>query len=148
MSSLSSQDYRHRPRWARNLSDVARRCERPGCARDASVAFAFQADRQLVWLDHLAAERDTTAVTGALCLEHADRMVVPLGWFLDDRRLARPQLFRIPGSGDATGGTARPRRRSASSTDFDVVASPTLFDLASHEPSTEPGAERPADGGR
>ena len=95
------------------------------------MAFAFHADRQLVWLDHLAAERDTTAVTGALCVEHADRLVVPLGWFLDDRRVAVPQLFRPRASGDHTGGLSRPgRRRGAGSTDFDVVASPTLFDLS------------------
>lgn len=128
---------------------MARRCERPGCARDASVAFAFQADRQLVWLDHLAAERDTTAVTGALCAEHADRMVVPLGWFLDDRRLATPQLFRLRSSGDTTGGMPRPvRRRGVSSTDFDVVASPTLFDLSGPEPSSPHDGGTPTDGDR
>jgi len=85
-----------------------------------------------VWLDHLAAERDTTAVTGALCAEHADRLVVPRGWFLDDRRVAVPQLFRVREASDATGGLTRPsRRKGVASTDFDVVASssmPTLFD--------------------
>lgn len=88
-------------------------------------------------------------MTGALCVEHADRLVVPLGWFLDDRRVAVPQLFRPRNDGDPTGGMARPaRRRGASTTDFDVVASPTLFDLppGDHDGGV-PGAP-PVDGRR
>ena len=54
------------------------------------------------WVDHHA---------GVLCRRHADAMVVPRGWFLDDRREPAPRLFRAPS--DRTGPTARPRRRRA-----------------------------------
>ena len=77
------------------------------------MSYGFDADRLLVWL----AARDPNAEplgAGTLCLRHADAMVVPRGWTLDDRRESTPRLFR-PAPGAA--GTARakparaPRRR-------------------------------------
>jgi hypothetical protein len=47
---------------------------------------------------------------GVLCRRHADSMVVPRGWVLDDRREHAPRLFRP--TADQTGGLERPRRRS------------------------------------
>ena len=54
------------------------------------------------WVDHRA---------GVLCRRHADAMVVPRGWFLDDRREPAPRLFRP--TTDDIGSTPRPRRRRA-----------------------------------
>ena len=52
--------------------------------------------------------------SGVLCRRHADAMVVPRGWTLDDRREPRPRLFRSPS--DGSGATTRPfRRRSRGS---------------------------------
>jgi hypothetical protein len=48
---------------------------------------------------------------GVLCRRHADSMVVPRGWVLDDRRELTPRLFRP--TADQTGGLERPRRRSS-----------------------------------
>ncbi len=47
--------------------------------------------------------------SGVLCRRHADAMVVPRGWTLDDRREPRPRLFRSPI--DDSGAIARPKRR-------------------------------------
>ena len=47
--------------------------------------------------------------SGVLCRRHADAMVVPRGWTLDDRRDPRPRLFRSPI--DESGAIARPKRR-------------------------------------
>jgi hypothetical protein len=66
----------------------------------------------LFWVDtfHPADGIDS----GVLCRRHADAMVVPRGWTLDDRREPHPRLFRSPA--DASGSIARPkRRRSAGS---------------------------------
>jgi hypothetical protein len=62
----------------------------------------------LFWVDtfHPADGRET----GVLCRRHADAMVVPRGWTLDDRREPHPRLFRTPI--DASGPIARPKRRS------------------------------------
>ena len=57
-----------------------------------------------------------TADPNVLCRRHADAMVVPRGWTLDDRREAQPRLFRPRSthSGGAVAGTgvaAAPARR-------------------------------------
>jgi hypothetical protein len=64
----------------------------------------------LFWVDtfHTADAHDT----GVLCRRHADAMVVPRGWTLDDRREPQPRLFRS--STDASGAIARPKRRRSS----------------------------------
>ncbi len=38
----------------------------------------------MVWIDHLTVEDHP--MTHDLCLVHADRLVVPQGWVLEDRR--------------------------------------------------------------
>ena len=43
------------------------------------------------------------------CRRHADAMVVPLGWMLDDRRDPVPRLFKAP----PTQTTTAPRQRRA-----------------------------------
>lgn len=82
-------------------------CERPGCSDVAAMAYGFDADRLLVWL----ALRDPHAEplrAGSLCTRHADAMVVPQGWTLDDRREPNPRLFRTP-PGPATATARRSR---------------------------------------
>jgi hypothetical protein len=48
----------------------------------------------LFWIESL--DDDTDELVGVLCRRHADTMVVPRGWTLDDRREAGPRLFRPP----------------------------------------------------
>lgn len=62
----------------------------------------------LVWLAPVSDDPDT-ARTGVICRRHADAMVVPRGWTLDDRREARPRLFRV--SESSATARARPTRR-------------------------------------
>ena len=85
-----------------------RLCERPGCANPAAVAYGMESDRLLVWLAVMpdpAAQRRINVV----CRQHADAMVVPRGWTLDDRRESRPRLFRVPDSAVSR----KPGRRTA-----------------------------------
>jgi hypothetical protein len=58
-------------------------CERPGCADQATVAYAFDPARRVAWLQPVAPD----VGGGGLCRRHADAMVVPRGWALDDRRI-------------------------------------------------------------
>ena len=62
-----------------------RQCSRPACAEPATATLTYHYDRGSVWLDPLAAERDPHGYD--LCARHADRMVVPLGWRFEDRRV-------------------------------------------------------------
>ncbi len=66
------------------------------------MAYGMRPAELVFWLDALRAEHDDA---GVLCRRHADTMIVPLGWTLDDRRQADLHLFRPP-----TVETATPRR--------------------------------------
>lgn len=89
---------------------------------------------------------------GLLCRRHADAMVVPVGWTLDDHREAVPRLFKVREApppprpaGDHTGRMRRPKVQQAS-----------LLDLVAQEPaaavadpaagSLDPSAMAAADG--
>jgi hypothetical protein len=50
----------------------------------AVATLAYQYGRSLVWLDDLLDERDPHSYD--LCDRHAERLSVPNGWRLDDRR--------------------------------------------------------------
>lgn len=84
---------------------MARLCERPGCSDPAEVSYGFDADHLVVWLGPFGDPQSTRS--GVLCLRHANAMVVPLGWMLDDRREPVPRLFRPPVE------EAAPQRRRA-----------------------------------
>src|ERR1051325_6826293 len=86
---------------------MTRLCERPGCSQVAELTYGFDADHLMVWIDSF--EGVVTGRSGVLCRRHADAMVVPLGWMLDDRREAAPRLFRSPAQ---TAAMPRPRRTS------------------------------------
>ena len=66
---------------------VIRQCSRTGCAESATSTFAFQYGRSLVWLEDLHLDRDPHCYD--LCERHADRLKVPSGWLLEDRRSLR-----------------------------------------------------------
>lgn len=63
------------------------------------------------WLDVLREDRDLTV--GVLCQRHADTMVVPRNWTLDDLRDPDLHLFRPP----PVSSEARPRSRRSTSGD-------------------------------
>lgn len=73
---------------------MIRRCERPGCSEPADLCYGIDAEHLLVWIEVL--DLDHAEGPGVLCRRHADKMVVPLRWTLDDRREAVPRLFRAP----------------------------------------------------
>ncbi len=87
---------------------MARLCERPGCSEEAAVAYGMRPEDLVFWLDSLRS--DGSVDHGALCRRHADSMVVPRGWTLDDLRDPDLHLFRPPAPVDV----ARPRRRRSS----------------------------------
>src|SRR3954447_23507598 len=72
----------------------------------------MDSERLLVWLE-IVPDRVSPIRVGMICRRHADAMVVPRGWTLDDRRESRPRLFKVvdPG-GDRTSEIRRPRVRA------------------------------------
>jgi hypothetical protein len=47
------------------------------------VAYGFDPGRRIAWLEPVVPGQ----ASGGLCRRHADAMVVPRGWSLDDRRM-------------------------------------------------------------
>jgi hypothetical protein len=90
---------------------MERLCERPGCSQVAEFLYAIDAEHLTVWLEPFESGGSDRA--GVLCRRHADAMVVPLGWMLDDRRAQAPQLFRTLSSPSAPPNSDRSRRQRA-----------------------------------
>jgi hypothetical protein len=87
---------------------------------------------------------------GLLCRRHADAMVVPMGWTLDDHREAVPRLFKVREApvvtrpaGDHTGRTRRPKVQQASL--LDLVAQEMIDDVSDPTDATaRPAPAEPA----
>jgi hypothetical protein len=81
-----------------------RLCERPGCSEPASVSYGMRPEDLVFWLDRFVDGQG--ADHGVLCRRHADSMVVPRGWTLNDLRDPDLHLFRPPDPS----ARVRPRR--------------------------------------
>ena len=104
-----------------SFSVVRKLCERPGCGALADVSYGIDNSTLTVWVDNRAIlEREQA---GRLCRRHADALVVPRGWTIDDRRQPVPQLFRVV---DTEAPPARPR--AARQAKPQKAADPSLFE--------------------
>lgn len=90
---------------------MSKLCERPGCSEPGAAAYGMVPEDLLFWLAPLG---DAPAPDpSVLCKRHADAMVVPRGWTLDDRREAQPRLFK-PRPAAPAASTPPPSRRRRS----------------------------------
>ena len=107
---------------------MSRLCERPGCSAVASVAYGFDTSALVVWIGALTSD-ETEFGVGVLCRRHADALVVPKGWRVDDRREAVPRLFAVKPVVDMPAGAAKKPvfKRPVVSTASDTP-DPGLFD--------------------
>lgn len=88
-----------------------------------------------MWVDNRAIHERELA--GRLCRRHADALVVPRGWTIDDRRQPIPQLFRVVDS-DAPKAPAKPKTPRQPKPA--KVADPSLFEHVETEPTPPPVA--------
>lgn len=142
---------------------MARLCERPGCSVPADVSYGIDPEHLEVWLDTFG--NPNTSRAGVLCLRHANAMVVPLGWMLDDRREIAPRLFPSPVVANSAAEPLQRPRRSARSArshvtddtlqlelDADAVAAipedpapGTVAASSNEEPAAQPAGELESD---
>lgn len=116
---------------------MARLCGRPGCSAPGSVSYGMVPEDLLFWIEALD-DAGTDDLVGVLCRRHADAMVVPRGWTLDDRREPAPRLFRPPSETEADRVRRTPARRPRT----DVVSEQLQIDGTGEierpvEPDTE-----------
>ena len=117
---------------------MGRLCERPGCSEPASVAYGMRAEDLVFWLDVLGAD---DGAPGVLCRRHADSMVVPRHWTLDDLRDPDLRLFRPPALLPSPAPVPRRRSQSAGSASEQLLL---LTDVSPEPPdgaTTDPDAD-------
>jgi hypothetical protein len=103
----------------------------------ALTAYGFDPDRLLVWLAPREPDSDGLRA-GALCRRHAESLVVPRGWTLDDRREPAPRLFPAAAPAPMT-GDGRSRRRPRREPAGEQLALPTT---AHDQPTVAPWVAR------
>lgn len=123
---------------------MARLCERPGCSQPAEVIYGIDAEHLLVWIESLDGHIAYRA--GVLCRRHADAMVVPLGWMLDDRREAVPRLFKSrETTPPAPTRVRRQRHHAARDETGQLELAPAAVEAAvAAEPVSPPAEPQPA----
>ncbi len=108
---------------------MERLCGRPGCSDRASVIYGMRAEDLVFWIDALPEPVDQGA--SVLCLRHADSMVVPRGWTLDDLRDPELHLFRPPlPAPSPRSRVPRPARATPSSEQLELGAEVVASDDA------------------
>jgi len=151
---------------------VPRLCERPGCSASATVTYGFDTAELLVWLSPFEPEEKARPYgSGILCRRHADALVVPRGWHVDDRREVVPRLFMAPPVEEPVVSPAAPKKvrsirekRSPAADLFETAAvsgaapetaldetqampwSPKLIEEMGDEPTSSGVDERPQGG--
>lgn len=136
---------------------MARICERPTCTQPADVSYGIDPYQLVVTIEAFDDERSRRA--GVLCRGHADSMVVPNGWTLDDRRESAPRLFPSRESVEVKPRRRRIRRRRLTdddtgqmrlavdytASDHDLVADPVVNELVADVIDlAKPRSPRPA----
>ena len=106
------------------------------------MAYGIDNARLMVWFE-VALEQDATQA-GALCRRHADALVVPKGWTIDDRREPIPRLFIAPDMPTSTKKTDRvsakdkPVAKRATKRKKSVNTGPSILDTPAAQPEKAP----------
>ncbi len=133
---------------------MARLCGRPGCSEIGAAAYGMVPEDLLFWISPI--NEAPTADPSVLCRRHADAMVVPRGWTLDDRREPTPRLFSTRSLASASPPVRGPRRQRAHVADGPLpvqmqidgtgeIARPELPDTANLDIATSRVANEGAD---
>jgi hypothetical protein len=80
------------PYSSATVRTMPRLCELPSCSRFADVAYGFDAASRLIWFDQYDESVSDTAA-GRLCRRHAESLIPPRGWVLENRRAVDGTLF-------------------------------------------------------
>ena len=104
---------------------MAQQCERPGCAQPAAVEYIIDPHSLLLTLQNYEVVKGERR--SALCATHGDRMSVPKGWSIDDRREDPPRLFKTPKSGVAPVKASAKKSVTDSKQKKKPVVRPMLF---------------------
>ena len=114
---------------------MAKQCERPGCKELAIAAYYLDSAELLMTLENFVPV-DGMRVNG-LCRRHADALVVPRGWRIEDKRENVPRLFPVtpitdrPKAKEAAAKKSEPKKNRAK------LPRPSIFDELKNDKKAE-----------
>ena len=114
---------------------MSKQCERPSCKELAIAAYFLDSAELMMTLEKYVPV-EGMQVNG-LCRRHADALVVPRGWRIEDKRENVPRLFPV------TPLTEKPKAKSVEAKKVDAKKSrvkpprPSIFDELKTEKKTE-----------
>ena len=114
---------------------MSKQCERPSCKELAIAAYFLDSAELMMTLENYVPV-DGMQVNG-LCRRHADALVVPRGWRIEDKRENVPRLFPV------TPPTEKPKAKSVEAKKSDSKKSraklprPSIFDELKNEKKAE-----------
>ena len=114
---------------------MSKQCERPSCKELAIAAYFLDSAELMMTLENYVPV-EGMQVNG-LCRRHADALVVPRGWRIEDKRENVPRLFPV------TPLTEKPKAKSVEAKKVDAKKSrvkpprPSIFDELKTEKKAE-----------
>jgi hypothetical protein len=88
---------------------MSRICARPSCCEHATATLSYSYSDRTVWIEPVTPENDP--MTHDLCADHAEHLVLPLGW-------TRRDIRAVP----AVGGPIQPSARATVAPDDRAIS--------------------------
>ena len=112
---------------------MSKQCERPSCRELAIAAYFLDSSELLMTLENYVPV-DGMQVNG-LCRRHADALVVPRGWRIEDKRENVPRLFPVTPTAEKPKATAA--KKSETKKNRVKPPRPSIFDELKNEKKIE-----------
>lgn len=112
---------------------MSKQCERPSCRELAVAAYFLDSSELLMTLENYVPV-DGMQVNG-LCRRHADALVVPRGWRIEDKRENVPRLFPVTPTSEKPKTTVA--KKSETKKNRVKPPRPSIFDELKNEKKSE-----------
>ena len=114
---------------------MSKQCERPSCKELAIAAYFLDSAELMMTLENYVPV-DGMQVNG-LCRRHADALVVPRGWRIEDKRENVPRLFPVTPPAEKPKAKSVETKKSDSKKSRAKLPRPSIFDEMKSEKKTE-----------
>ncbi|MEY3582464.1 MAG: hypothetical protein RLZ02_1417 [Actinomycetota bacterium] len=114
---------------------MAKQCERPGCKEPAIAAYFLDSAELLMTLENYVPV-DGMQVNG-LCRRHADALVVPRGWRIEDKRENVPRLFPVTPPSEKPKTKGATPKKSEPKKNRTKLPRPSIFDELKNDKKVE-----------
>lgn len=115
---------------------MSKQCERPSCRELAVAAYFLDSSELLMTLENYV-PIDGMQVN-ALCRRHADALVVPRGWRIEDKRENVPRLFPVTAPAEKPKAKSATSKKSESKKTRAKLPRPSIFDELKSDKKVEP----------